>query len=258
MQPRQTTFDHPAVPAEAASVLCAATGNDRNDPALSQFFPVRIRVVASVRIGRVRAALRPAGLSRHRWYGINQGDQLSDVVAVGRRKNGGQWNAVGVRKQVVLRTGLGSIRRVGPSLGPPKTARTLALSATARDQSMSSAPWSRLSSIWWMSCHTPASCQSRRRRQQVIPQPQPISWGRYSHGIPVFKTKSMPVSACRFSMGGRPPLGYARSGGKAGSMIAQTSSVSKGLAMSPSSMTDKECRSVDHHRLSPKNSIRFC
>ena len=30
-----------------------------------------------------------------------------------------------------------------------------------------------------------------------MPQPQPISCGRYSHGMPVFSTKMMPVSAAR-------------------------------------------------------------
>ena len=42
-------------------------------------------------------------------------------------------------------------------------------------------------------CQTPAACQSRRRRQQVVPLPPPISWGRYSHGIPLLSTNGMPV-----------------------------------------------------------------
>ncbi|WP_442790554.1 hypothetical protein [Nonomuraea sp. NBC_01738] len=32
---------------------------------------------------------------------------------------------------------------------------------------------------------TPTWCQSRSRRQQVIPEPKPSSWGRNSHGIAV-------------------------------------------------------------------------
>ncbi len=42
---------------------------------------------------------------------------------------------------------------------------------------------------------TPASFQSWSRRQQVMPQPQPISAGRSSQGMPVLRTKRMPVRA---------------------------------------------------------------
>ncbi len=34
---------------------------------------------------------------------------------------------------------------------------------------------------------TPASCQSRKRRQHVIPEPQPNSWGSISQGMPLFE-----------------------------------------------------------------------
>ncbi len=39
-------------------------------------------------------------------------------------------------------------------------------------------------------CPTPASLQSRSRRQQVIPDPKPSSCGRYHHGMPVYSTNS--------------------------------------------------------------------
>src|SRR5205085_1764188 len=61
----------------------------------------------------------------------------------------------------------------------PPNARTCELSIAARDQSIRSASFSfaNNSSCSW--CQTPASCHSRNRRQQVIPEPQPISCGRY-------------------------------------------------------------------------------
>jgi hypothetical protein len=34
--------------------------------------------------------------------------------------------------------------------------------------------------------------QSRRRRQQVIPEPNPSSCSKNSHGIPVYSTNKMP------------------------------------------------------------------
>ncbi len=44
-----------------------------------------------------------------------------------------------------------------------------------RDQSIRSAVRKRASSTSGSAFQTPASCQARRRRQQLIPEPQPIS-----------------------------------------------------------------------------------
>ena len=41
----------------------------------------------------------------------------------------------------------------------------------------------------------------------AMPPPQPSSRGRYSHGIPVFRTNIIPVIAARSSIRGRPLLG---------------------------------------------------
>lgn len=77
-----------------------------------------------------------------------------------------------------------------------------------------------------------ACCQSRRRRQHVIPLPQPSSWGSISQGMSLFKTNKMPVSAARSGMlRGRPPLGRGGSGGSNGATIAQSSSLINSLLM---------------------------
>ncbi len=83
--------------------------------------------------------------------------------------------------------------------------------------------------MWWSRSQTPAACQSRRRRQQVTPEPQPISWGSISQGMPDFSTKMMPVSAARSGTRGRPPLGLGGSGGNRGSTIAHNSSGTSGF-----------------------------
>ena len=83
----------------------------------------------------------------------------------------------------------------------------IAPSATARDQSITSASFNCANKASRTSCHTPACCQARRRHQQVMPLPHPIfSWGRYSQGIPVRNTNRMPVNTRRFAMVGRPLL----------------------------------------------------
>ena len=70
-----------------------------------------------------------------------------------------------------------------------------ALSSGQRLQSIALARPSRTSSARCSRSQTPASCQSRSRRQQVMPEPQPISWGSIAQGMPVRSTKRMPASA---------------------------------------------------------------
>jgi hypothetical protein len=111
-------------------------------------------------------------------------------------------------------------------------AGTLAESRHALDQSISSV-WPSLSSKARCSrSHTPASCQSRSLRQHVEPDPQPISLGSISHGMPVLSTKTMPVRAARSGTWGLPPLGLGGSGGSSGSTISHSSSVTNSFAMS--------------------------
>jgi hypothetical protein len=62
-------------------------------------------------------------------------------------------------------------------------------------------------------------------------EPQPISWGSISQGIPLFSTNTMPVRAARSSMRGLPPRGFGGSGGRSGSMVSHSSSVTSSLAM---------------------------
>jgi hypothetical protein len=103
-----------------------------------------------------------------------------------------------------------------------------------RDQSIWSAARNRASSTSCSSSHTPAACQSRYRRQQLMPLPQPISRGSRSQRRPVCRMNRMPVSAARLSSGLRPGCRERRGLGRGsnGSMSAQRSSSSMGLAMS--------------------------
>src|SRR5215208_16566 len=104
-------------------------------------------------------------------------------------------------------------------------------SSEARSQSIWSASPRRSRRTRCSFSHTPASCHSFKRRQQVIPDPQPISFGSISQGIPLFSTKTMPVRAARSSMRGLPPWGFGGSGGRSGSMVSHSWSVTSSLAI---------------------------
>lgn len=51
-----------------------------------------------------------------------------------------------------------------------------------------------------------ASCQSLRRRQHVIPEPQPSSRGNICQGMPLRSTNRMPVRQARSDTRGLPPM----------------------------------------------------
>jgi len=121
----------------------------------------------------------------------------------------------------------------GPVAAPPALAGRLAASSEHRLQSIRPARPRRSSSVWWNACQMPASCQSRSRRQQVMPEPQPISCGSISQGMPLLSTKRMPVSVARALIGGRPPFGRGGWGGSRGLNKDQRASETRGAAMHP-------------------------
>jgi hypothetical protein len=127
----------------------------------------------------------------------------------------------------------------------PFFAGTLAASTAARSQSMPSAAPSRSSMVWWMACHTPACCHSCSLRQQVMPQHPPTSCGKYSQGIPVWRTNRMPRNASRGGTGGRPPFGRGRAGGISGSINAHKSS-------------GRSCRAIPAASPNMVNKSLFC
>ncbi len=83
---------------------------------------------------------------------------------------------------------------------------------------------------------TPSACQSRKRRQHVIPLPKPSSLGRSSHGIPVCKTNRMPFNAARSSTRGRPPLVEGSTTGNSGCSAFHNSLLIFFRAMSPTTL----------------------
>jgi hypothetical protein len=153
---------------------------------------------------------------------------------IGPRDGYRQRHAVMVHHDMALRAQLAAIRRILAGLVALPGAGTLALSSDARVQSIRPASCSRCRSARCRRFHTPALCQFLRRRQHVIPPPQPNSWGNISHGMPLRKTNTIPVRAARSVMlRGRPPLGFGGSGGRSGATISHSMSVINGVLMLP-------------------------
>jgi hypothetical protein len=120
-------------------------------------------------------------------------------------------------------TGSRAIRGIRASFSPAPTARTDDESTAALEKS--SWPTSRnfASSSSCNRSHTPTLCQSRRRRQQAGPEPNPNLIDRSHQRIPVLNTNSMPFSAARFETGRRPEYLLRRGfGGGKGSINAHS------------------------------------
>jgi hypothetical protein len=233
VQPGQGALHHPAITPQPCTGVDALTRNSRDDMTLLQR-PMTARIVISfVRVQLVGSLPWPSARSENSGNGIDHRLQHLRIVDVCSRMPDRQRDTSAVDHKVALRARFAPVRRIGTGFLSPPGAATVPESSEARDQSIWSAAPSRSSRTRWRSSHTPAACQSRKRRQQVIPLPLPISWGSISHGIPVLSTKRIPVNAARFPMRGRPPFGLGDSGGKSGSIMAHSSLDTSCFAIRP-------------------------
>lgn len=230
-EPGERTLRHPAVSAQPFAAVDATTGDPWGDAATATGLAAASVIVSLVSVQLFRSPAWPSGALPDRRHGVDQGREELAVVSVGRRDQQGERDAVGVDQEVALAARLAAVGRVRAGLLAPLLAGTDPLSRLARLQSIAFARPSRSSKTWWSLAQTPASCQSRSRRQQLIPLPQPISCGNISQGMPLFSTNKMPVSAARLGIGGRPPFGRGLGAGNRGSISAHSASVTSGLAM---------------------------
>jgi hypothetical protein len=201
------------------------------DMSLAKRISMWLRVITTITLNTLRALARAAAFSTYGANSVDQRDQLSYVMGVGARQNDGQGDAVGVGDYMVLAATLAAIRGIRTGFLPPITAFKDALSTIARDQSIWSARCNSSSSRSCNLSQTPTFCQATNRRQHVMPDPQPISWGKSSQAMPVFSTNKMPVNASRLPTGGRPPLGDFFNRGKIDSQIFHNSSGNNCFAM---------------------------
>ena len=232
VQPRMRALDHPTVTTEPLLRFDPFTSDARSDAALTQGSFVLLRLISLVRVQLVRTFAGPPSRTLDGLDRVYRCLKHRRLVDVGSRQDDRERNALSVDHKMPLRALFAAIRWILPGFFAPPGAATEAASTQARLQSMRSASpsWSRRT--WWSPSQTPAFCQSRSRRQQVIPEPHPISGGSISQGVPVISTNRMPVKAARSGIRGRPPFGQGFCVGSKGSITAHSSSETIGLAES--------------------------
>jgi len=204
MQPTQGAFHDPTGFAQAAAMRPTDARQSAGDSQPAQPTMMGTAAVSPVALHDLRPLTRATGFAAQRWNRQHQGLQLPAVMHVGGGDLGTQRKSLGIGAKMMLAARFAAVGRVRPRLKPPKTARTLLESTTARDQSMRAATCNRRNNSRWSFSQTPAFCQSRSRRQQVMPLPHPISKGRSRQAIPVLSTKRIPVSAARSEIALRP------------------------------------------------------
>jgi len=226
MEPGQRAFHDPPRATEPTAMGRPTLGELGLDPAAMQRVAMRLRIVAPVALNQPRLAHRATRTAPQRRNGVHQRQQLRDVVAIGGGQHGRQRDAACLGENVVLRPRLTAIGWVRSSFFPPRSARTEALSTRARVRS-SWPRWRNSASRTVCSRRqTPARCHRANRRQHVLPEPQPISFGSICHGSPLRKTNRMPVNAARSGTRGRPMVFQRRRGGfgRSGSIRLQRAS----------------------------------
>jgi len=250
--------------AQSAAVLGIPFGDPRLNASFSQgLTDFLFRIIGPIGKQILRTPTgTTAGLPDRR-NAIHQRQGHFRLMDIGSGMLDGQRSSPTIDNQMPLRTRLTPIRGIRPGFRPPKTARREQLSIAAADQSMASAFPRSSNKACQIFFQTPAFCQSRRRRQQVMPLPQPISSGRYSQGVPVLRTNKMPVRQARWDTRGRPPLGLGGSGGKKCWMRPHNSSVSSGLAIFKTSEQPRFHFRVAmnywrFYRTNRSSLIRFC
>ena len=237
-QPTKRGLDHVTELPKAAAVFRIALGDQRfrltQTQRLTNFF---LGVIRSIRQHFIRTLARTSTRLLDGRNAIDQSNGHFRIMHVGTGMLNRQRRAFTIHNQMTLRAIFAPIRGVRACFRPPKSARTEQLSMAETDQSIASAMPNSSNRTCHIFCQTPAVCQSRKRRQHVMPLPQPISRGRYSQGVPVLRTNRIPVKQARSGTRGRPPLGLRGSGGIWCLIRCHSSSVSSGFAIIMSSLT---------------------
>ena len=233
MEPSMSTFDYPSIFSKATAMLSAALRKNGFDTPIAQFLSVYFGVVSAIGIDDLRLLQRASADTTDGWNRINERQQLCDVMAISTGQDDRERHPICIGSDMVLGARSPTIYGVRPSFWPAPMARTEDESRITREKSIWPAVRNSASSSSCNRSHTPASCQSRKRRQQVTPEPQPISAGRSRQRIPVRNTNKMPLNAARSGTGLRPGY-FSRRGfgcGSKGSIRFHNSSSMIGLSI---------------------------
>src|SRR5688572_19711567 len=100
-------------------MLGLAAGDEGPDAALAQLAAVAVGVVAAVSDQALRSTSRAADAAGDRWHGLQQRQQLLDVVAVAAGQAPGEREAAGVDEEMLFGAGTAPVDRARAGLAAP-------------------------------------------------------------------------------------------------------------------------------------------
>jgi hypothetical protein len=184
-QPIKRCFNHVAELPKAAAVFRIALGDQWIGLTLTQRFSnFFLSVIGAIRQHFVRTLGGTSTWLLDGRNSIHQSNGHFRIMNIGTGVLNSQRGTLAIHNQMTLRAIFAPISGIRACFRPPKRARTEQLSMAEMDQSIASAKPNSSNSVCHIFCQTPAACQSRKRRQHVMPLPQPISRGRYSRVCP--------------------------------------------------------------------------
>lgn len=136
VQPRHRPLHDPAINAQATAVRHEAVGQHRLNMECAQLSAQGIRIVAPIPLHALGTPTRPAAFAPHGGNGPDQWHQLRHIRDVGPGQELSERETTRIGEDMVFAARFGAIRGIGTRFFPPCMARTDALSATARDQSI--------------------------------------------------------------------------------------------------------------------------
>jgi hypothetical protein len=196
MRPGNLVLDLPTCFAESAAIGRAKFCEQGRDATFTQALPMWLGTVTPVALNDLRRVQGTPPFSLAMWNGLDQRIDLRNVVAVRAAQcDSGRFFSASM-------------------------ARIDERSTMARVTSISPRRRSLASSVSWIRCQRPAFGHAPSRRQQAVPEPQPISCGGRFHAMPARRTNTMPVSTAQSGVGFRPAYWRLRGAraGRSGSM----------------------------------------
>ena len=182
------------------------------------------KAVTAIAVERPDASPRSTALALDCWQHRQHFQQRLLIPDVRWRREHQQRHATAIHNNMAFTAVFRAIYGVRSGVAPPKTARTDAESTAASDRSTASYLANRFRSWRCNFFQTPASVQSRKRRQHVDPLTPKASCGSICHGMPLRRTNKMPRRQSRSDPNGRPPLCCAPCRGNNGSTSRHSAS----------------------------------
>ena len=119
VQPGEGAFDDPTVTAEPGAVFGLTARDQRFDAAPPDEATVLVMVVAAVGDDGVGATPRPTDASANGRHGVEQHEQLGDVVAVAAGQRPGERQPAAVYEEMLLAAAAAPVDRTGTCLRAP-------------------------------------------------------------------------------------------------------------------------------------------